>query len=127
VTIDVRERAVATTGTSSFEDVQFVFDRYSLDATARATLDAAAAALKMDPTIQLEIEGHTCNLGSAAYNLALGARRAAAVRDYLIMRGIAPQRMTTVSYGERRPKFDNDTKAGRSKNRRAVLTVRVQQ
>jgi peptidoglycan-associated lipoprotein len=127
VTIDVRERAVATTGTSSFEDVQFTFDRYSLDAAARATLDAAAAALRMDPTIQLEIEGHTCNLGSAAYNLALGARRAAAVRDYLIMRGIAPQRMTTVSYGERRPKFDNDTKAGRSKNRRAVLTVRVQQ
>jgi outer membrane protein OmpA-like peptidoglycan-associated protein len=128
VTIDVRERAVATSGTpTSFEDVQFVFDRYSLDSTARATLDAAAAALKKDPTIQLEIEGHTCNLGSAAYNLALGAKRAAAVRDYLIMRGIAPQRITTVSYGETRPKFDNNTKASRSKNRRAVLTVRVQQ
>jgi outer membrane protein OmpA-like peptidoglycan-associated protein len=128
VTIDVRERAVATSGTpTSFEDVQFAFDRYSLDSTARATLDAAATALKKDPTIQLEIEGHTCNLGSAAYNLALGARRAAAVRDYLIMRGISPQRMTTVSYGERRPKFDNDTRASRSKNRRAVLTVRVQQ
>jgi outer membrane protein OmpA-like peptidoglycan-associated protein len=79
VTFDVRERAVATSGTPrSFEDVQFVFDRYSLDSTARATLDAAAAALKKDPTIQLEIEGHTCNLGSAAYNLALGAKRAAA-------------------------------------------------
>jgi len=127
VTIDVRERAVATSGTTSFEDVQFVFDRYSLDSTARATLDAAAAVLQKDPTIQLEIEGHTCNLGSAAYNLALGARRAAAVREYLIMRGISPQRITTVSYGERRPKFDNDTKASRSKNRRAVLTVRVQQ
>ena len=128
VTIDVRERAVATSGTpTSFEDVQFVFERYSLDSTARATLDAAAAALMKDPTIQLEIEGHTCNLGSAAYNLALGAKRAAAVRDYLIMRGIAPQRITTVSYGETRPKFDNNTKASRSKNRRAVLTVRVQQ
>ena len=48
-------------------------------------------------------------------------------RDYLIMRGISPQRITTVSYGETRPKFDNNTKASRSKNRRAVLTVRVQQ
>lgn len=129
VTIDVRERPVATSGIPgiTFEDVLFELDSTVLGPNARAILDRAADSLRADPTIQIEIEGHTCNLGSPAYNLALGAKRAAAVRSYLLQKGIAPQRMTTISYGETRPKVANDSEASRRQNRRAVLTVRLQQ
>ncbi len=58
----------------------------------------------------MEIEGHTCNIGTAEYNLALGDRRANAVRDYLVSRGVTADRLRTVSYGEERPKYDNAAK-----------------
>ena len=76
--------------------------------------------------LRLEIEGHTCNIGTAEYNLALGERRANAVRDYLASRGITAERLRTVSYGEERPKFDNGREETRRLNRRAALVVRVQ-
>ena len=69
--------------TYTFEDVHFDFDRYSLRPEATRVLDEAVAALKEDPTLKVEIEGHTCNIGTAEYNLALGDRRATAVKDYL--------------------------------------------
>ena len=73
-----------------------------------------------------EIEGHTCNIGTTEYNLALGDRRARAVRDYLVSRGIATARLTTVSYGEERPRHDNAREDTRRLNRRAALVVRLQ-
>ena len=73
-----------------------------------------------------QIEGHTCNIGTAEYNLALGERRANAVRDYLISRGITADRLQTVSYGEERPKYDNTREETRRLNRRAALVVRLQ-
>src|SRR4029077_3200856 len=111
---------VATAGVPgiTFEDVLFELDSATLNANARAILDRAVETLKADPTIQIEIEGHTCNLGSPAYNLALGAKRASAVRSYLLQKGIGPQRMTTISYGETRPKVANDSEADRRQNRR---------
>jgi outer membrane protein OmpA-like peptidoglycan-associated protein len=79
-----------------------------------------------NPQLRLTIEGHTCNIGTAEYNLALGERRAASVRDYLAQRGISVARLQTVSYGEERPKFDNSREETRRLNRRAALTVRLQ-
>jgi outer membrane protein OmpA-like peptidoglycan-associated protein len=76
--------------------------------------------------LRLEIEGHTCNIGTAEYNLALGERRAHAVRDYLTSRNIDPNRLRTVTYGEERPKFDNNREETRRLNRRAALVVRLQ-
>ena len=75
------------------------------------------------PTLGIEIEGHTCNIGTAEYNLALGERRANAVRDYLTSRGIGADRLRTVSYGEERPKHDNAREETRRLNRRAALVV----
>jgi outer membrane protein OmpA-like peptidoglycan-associated protein len=89
-------------------------------------LDSAVAAMQANPNLRLTIEGHTCNIGTAEYNLALGERRANAVRDYLTSRGIAASRLTTVSYGEERPKFDNSREETRRLNRRAALLVRLQ-
>ena len=70
-----------------FEDVYFDFDRYSLRPEATRVLDEAVAALRENATLRIEIEGHTCNIGTAEYNLALGDRRANAVQDYLVSRG----------------------------------------
>jgi peptidoglycan-associated lipoprotein len=109
-----------------FEDVHFDFDRYSLRPEAVRTLDEAVAALQKDPSIRVLIEGHTCNIGTAEYNLALGERRASSVRDYLVSRGISADRFRTVSYGEERPKYDNAREETRRLNRRAALTVTLQ-
>jgi outer membrane protein OmpA-like peptidoglycan-associated protein len=109
-----------------FEDVHFDFDRYSLRPEATRALDEAIKALQGDTGLRLEIEGHTCNIGTAEYNLALGERRALAVRDYLASRGIGADRLRTVSYGEERPKHDNAREETRRLNRRAALVVRVQ-
>jgi outer membrane protein OmpA-like peptidoglycan-associated protein len=109
-----------------FEDVHFDFDRYSLRPEATRALDEAISALQQQPELRLEIEGHTCNIGTAEYNLALGERRAHAVRDYLTGRGVSTDRLRTVSYGEERPKHDNAREETRRLNRRAALVVRVQ-
>jgi outer membrane protein OmpA-like peptidoglycan-associated protein len=111
----------------TFEDVHFDFDRYSLRPEAVRILDEAIAAMRQDATLKLEIEGHTCSIGTAEYNLALGERRATAVRDYLTSRGVGADRLRTVSYGEERPKHDNAREETRRLNRRAQLVVRLQQ
>jgi outer membrane protein OmpA-like peptidoglycan-associated protein len=108
-----------------FEDVHFDFDRYSLRADASRVLDEVLAALKESPDLRVEIEGHTCNIGTAEYNLALGERRAASAREYLISRGVPAERLSTVSYGEEKPKHDNSREETRRLNRRAALTVRI--
>ncbi len=108
-----------------FEDVHFDFDRYSLRPEAVRALDEAVQTLQQNPDLHIEIEGHTCNIGTAEYNLALGERRATAVREYLTSRGIGADRLRTVSYGEERPKYDNSREETRRLNRRAALIVRV--
>jgi outer membrane protein OmpA-like peptidoglycan-associated protein len=109
----------------TFEDVHFDFDRYSLRPEATRALDEAIATLQANPDLNIEIEGHTCNIGTAEYNLALGERRATAVRDYLSSRGIGANRLRSVSYGEERPKYDNTREETRRLNRRAALVVRI--
>jgi outer membrane protein OmpA-like peptidoglycan-associated protein len=109
-----------------FEDVHFDFDRYSLRVEATRILDEAVKAMQADNTLRLTLEGHTCNIGTTEYNLALGERRSNAVRDYLVSRGIPADRLSTVSYGEERPRHDNSREETRRLNRRAALTVRLQ-
>ena len=110
----------------TFEDVHFDFDRYSLRAEATRILDEAIKAMSEDPNLRITVEGHTCNIGTTEYNLALGERRSNAVRDYLASRGVAASRLQSVSYGEERPKHDNSREETRRLNRRAALTIRMQ-
>ena len=110
----------------TFEDVHFDFDRYTLRAEATRVLDEAVNALQQDATLRIQIEGHTCNIGTAEYNLALGDRRASAVREYLVSRGVPAARLSSVSYGEERPRYDNAREETRRLNRRAALTVNLQ-
>ena len=110
----------------TFEDVYFDFDRSTLRPEALRLLDDAVSKLQANPTRNIIIEGHTCNIGTAEYNLALGERRATSVREYLTSRGVAAGRLEIRSYGEERPKFDNAREETRRLNRRAALVVRVQ-
>jgi outer membrane protein OmpA-like peptidoglycan-associated protein len=109
----------------TFEDVHFDFDRYTLRPEALRILEQAVSAMKEDSTLRLTIEGNTCSIGTAEYNLALGERRANAVRDYLTQNGVAATRLQTVSYGEEKPKYDNSREETRRLNRRAALVVRL--
>jgi outer membrane protein OmpA-like peptidoglycan-associated protein len=110
----------------NFEDVYFDFDRSSLRPDALRLLDDAVTKLQANPGKNLIIEGHTCNIGTAEYNLALGERRARSVVDYLSSRGVSASRLEIRSYGEERPKFDNAREETRRLNRRAALVVKVQ-
>ncbi|MBI3263202.1 MAG: OmpA family protein [Acidobacteria bacterium] len=109
-----------------FEDVHFDFDRYTLREGATRLLDEVVRTLRENADVRVEVEGHTCNIGTAEYNLALGERRSTAVRDYLTSHGIDASRLRTVSYGEEKPKHDNSREETRRLNRRAALVVRVQ-
>lgn len=122
VTIQVVQ---ATVKEYVFEDVHFDFDRNTLRPDALRVLDEAIDALKANPALNLLIEGHTCNIGTPEYNMALADRRAQSVRDYLNSRGVNPDRLRTVSYGEERPKHDNEREETRRLNRRAALVVSV--
>jgi outer membrane protein OmpA-like peptidoglycan-associated protein len=110
----------------TFEDVYFDFDRSTLRPDALRLLDDAIAKLQANPGRNIVIEGHTCNIGTAEYNLALGERRARSVMDYLTSRGVTAGRLETRSFGEERPKYDNAREETRRLNRRAALVVRVQ-
>ncbi len=116
---------VTSTEAIAFEDVFFDFDSSRLRREALPVLDAVIATLKQQPATRLEIEGHTCDIGTISYNLALGKRRAAAVHDYLVKNGIESSRLPTVSYGQERPAHDNGQPNARRLNRRSVLVVRV--
>ena len=109
----------------TFEDVHFDFDRYTLRTEAQRVLEQALAAMKENPNLRLTLEGHTCSIGTAEYNMALGERRSNSVRDYLVQNGVAGNRVTSVSYGEEKPKHDNSREETRRLNRRAALVVRL--
>lgn len=101
----------------------FETDSTDLTSTALATLDRQAEWLRRYGQIRVMIEGHADERGTREYNIALGARRAAATRNYLIGRGIAAQRMNVISYGKERPVAVCNDISCWSQNRRAVTVI----
>ena len=99
----------------------FEFDKSSLTAGAKDTLQVVVNTLRNFPDAKIEIQGHTDWIGSEVYNQKLSERRANTVRDYLISVGIAATRITTIGYGESQPIATNETAAGRAENRRVVI------
>jgi peptidoglycan-associated lipoprotein len=110
----------------NLSDVFFELDESSISDQARAVLQKNAEWMKRWPSTKITIEGHCDERGSAEYNLALGDRRAAAVRDYLASLGVGPDRMTVVSKGKEQPVCTEDTESCWRQNRRghSVLTDR---
>ena len=103
--------------------VFFDTDSTELSAQARATLDKQAAWLNQQTHYSFIIEGHADERGTREYNIALGARRAATTRDYLVSRGVAANRMRTISYGKERPVATCNDISCWSQNRRAVTVL----
>ena len=96
---------------------------YELLPTSNAELDKLTALLKSNPTLRIELGGHTDNVGADAANLTLSDQRAQAVRDFVIAQGIDASRITAKGYGETKPVATNDTEEGRALNRRTEVTV----
>ena len=103
--------------------VYFGFDSSELAGEAQATLDRQAAFLNVNPTMVVIIEGHADERGTREYNLALGDRRAVAVRDYLLAKGLNAARVRTVSYGKERPAVSGSNEKSWAKNRRAATVL----
>ena len=98
--------------------VYFDYDSYSLRPDALAALSNNAEIIKQSPDMMLEVEGHCDERGTQEYNMALGERRALAVRDHLMKLGVAGDRIITISYGEELPAVTGGGESAWAKNRR---------
>jgi OOP family OmpA-OmpF porin len=105
------------------EDVRFENNSAELTSGSSEQLDKAVAAMKEYPHIRVEVQAHSDSSGAASYNQALSEKRAGSVRDYMVSKGIAADRLTAKGYGEDQPIASNDTREGRAKNRRVELKI----
>ena len=105
------------------QTVYFDFDRSSIKPEFQRILDKHAAFLVKNPSTKVTIEGHTDSRGTPEYNIALGERRAAAARDYLLAQGVDPARIRVISYGKERPVAAGSNETSWSKNRRAATVL----
>ncbi len=110
---------VVNTGDRVFFDL----DSYEIKSSAYSRLDAQAAWLQRYPNVRIRIEGNADERGTREYNFALGARRAEAVRTYLVGRGIAAGRIDTISYGKERPIAEGSSEASWAQNRNAHTAI----
>lgn len=108
---------------SDLQAVHFAFDSYAITGESRAALKANAQWLKDNPNATVQIEGHCDERGTSEYNLALGERRAAAAKNYLVKLGVKKARLSTISYGSERPVDPGHDEAAWAKNRRAAFVV----
>jgi peptidoglycan-associated lipoprotein len=104
-------------------DVRFSYDSYDLDSAARDVLARNIDWLQQNPRAKVELEGHCDSRGTIEYNLALGAKRAKAVKDHLVTQGIAADRLSTISYGEELPLCQEETESCWARNRRVHSVV----
>ena len=105
------------------DTVHFAYNEYAVQDTDKSTLGKQAAWLSKYPAVKLTIEGHCDERGTREYNLALGARRANAVKEYLVAQGVAASRLETVSYGKERPICTTSDENCWAQNRRGVSTI----
>jgi peptidoglycan-associated lipoprotein len=105
------------------QPVFFGYDSSEIDAAGRTVIASNADVLLQNPTWVVAVEGHCDSRGTPEYNLALGERRAVAVRDHLVGLGISPDRVQTISYGEEFPFVPGETEDAWASNRRAHFVV----
>lgn len=103
--------------------VFFGYDQFDLTSEARGVIERQAQWLKTYTNVSVIVEGHCDERGTREYNLALGEKRAAAVRNYLIANGVEPSRVQTISYGKERPAVMGSDETSWAQNRRGVLVV----
>jgi peptidoglycan-associated lipoprotein len=105
------------------DTVHFGYNDYNVEDNDKAVLGRQAAWLAKYPSVRLTVEGHCDERGTREYNLALGARRANAMKEYLVSQGVSTGRLETISYGKERPVCTESDEACWAQNRRGVSTV----
>ena len=123
ITDDKYARSSDDTMMINLEDIYFEFDRSTLTSESQEILRKKAKWLKANRNVKVVIEGHCDNRGTNEYNLALGDRRAASTKAFLVNLGISSSRMVTISYGEERPLMHGQNEKAWAKNRRAHFEV----
>lgn len=118
----LREGAPPAAG--PLKDIYFDFDQYNLSADAREMLKSHSGWLKNNASVQVEVEGHCDERGTGEYNLALGAKRAQAAKDFLVTLGVPAERLTTVTYGKELPVCSEHTEECWQKNRHDRFVVK---
>jgi peptidoglycan-associated lipoprotein len=118
-----RPTTVAPAGTQVMDTIYFEFDQATLSDLAKDTLVRNAEWLRSNPNARVQVEGNADERGTPEYNLALGERRAAAVKSYLASLGIDGNRLPTISYGEERPADPAHGEDAWAKNRRVDFTT----
>ena len=104
-------------------DIYFAFDESTITPTGQATLREKAEFMRNNPDVNVIIEGHCDERGTAEYNLALGERRAESAKQFLMNLGISGSRMTTISYGEEKPVATGSNEEAWAQNRRAHFEI----
>lgn len=104
---------------NGLKTIYFGYDKSTLDEASRADLQGNADWMKANPNVRIQIEGHCDNRGTIEYNVALGERRANAVRAYMMGLGVSADRLSIISYGEEKPLVMGESEEAFSKNRRA--------
>ena len=120
---DIRLHPIEPGALVVLENVFYATEQYQLEEESIAELDKIYRFLVNNPSLHIEIGGHTDNTGSPAFNQQLSQKRAQAVADYMIQRGIDPKRVNAVGYGFDKPIGDNRSAEGRAKNRRTELKI----
>lgn len=110
----------------SFSNVYFDFDKYDIRPDAREILVQHAQSLLNNPSVKILVEGHCDERGTIEYNLALGEKRANAVKNFLVNYGVAADRISTISYGKERPLDPRSNEEAWAKNRRAQFVIVAQ-
>jgi len=105
------------------DTVHFAFDQYNVEENDKAILSRQAAWLAKYPSVRVTVEGHCDERGTREYNLALGARRANAVKEFLVSQGVSTARVETISYGKERPICTQSDEACWAQNRRGVTSI----
>ncbi len=105
------------------DTVHFAYNEYNIEDSDKATLQRQAAWLQKYPSIKVTVEGDCDERGTREYNLALGARRANAVKEYLVSLGVPSERVETISYGKEHPVCTESTEDCWAQNRRGVTTI----
>jgi peptidoglycan-associated lipoprotein len=123
--VDVKDKGAqyAESKESMFADILFDYDKYDVADTYKSILQSVSAWMSKNTSARLSIEGHCDERGTNEYNLALGDRRAKAVKDYLVSLGVASGRIDIISYGEERPICTEQTDVCWAKNRRAHFVI----
>lgn len=120
---DIQLNPVQLNASFVFNNILFATNSYALPANGLVELQQLIQILEDNPTLKVEISGHTDNTGNAKDNLTLSANRAKAIVDYLTEKGIAGNRLSYKGYGDTQPIADNNTESGKAKNRRTSFTI----